>query len=104
MTVCARSYASDIMHTMFSIVAISFDEFKRHFTSVEGSQTKRLLLRTNVYCCEHVFMLFSPSDTASILVWVDSQLQQVCAGDGDGAGAGASAGASAGDGDGYHKV
>ncbi len=45
------NYVTDIMHAMFSIVAISFDEFKRHFTSVE--------------------------DNACILVWVDAQLQQL---------------------------
>jgi hypothetical protein len=45
------TYISDTMHAMFSIVAISFDEFKRFFTSVE--------------------------DNASILVWVDAQLQQL---------------------------
>lgn len=45
------TYITDTMHSMFSIVAISFDEFKRHFTSVE--------------------------DTASVLVWVDAQLQQL---------------------------
>ena len=45
------TYITDTMHAMFSIVAISFDEFKIHFTSVE--------------------------DTASVLVWVDAQLQQL---------------------------
>jgi hypothetical protein len=45
------TYITDTMHAMFSIVAISFEEFKRHFTSVE--------------------------DTASVLVWVDAQLQQL---------------------------
>ena len=38
------SYVNDILHAMFSIIAISFDEFKRHFPSVEGLYNRKPLV------------------------------------------------------------
>jgi hypothetical protein len=60
------------MHTMFSIVAISVEEFKRLFTSVEGAAHSQVI--SNAFSSPHAIL-----DTASVLVWVDAQLQQVTA-------------------------
>jgi hypothetical protein len=59
------------MRAMFSIIAISFDEFKRHFSAVEGADAYPLQPKISL----HDVTL--GLDTASLLVWVDAQLQQV---------------------------